>query len=84
MNAEETEIRRHANGSIDIEYYVNKCHRMRSQRAHSMIGRFAGLARALVRALLTRRRPAGDGQVASTPRRKTDTRTRRQMLRRAA
>ncbi len=84
MNTEESDIRRHANGSIDIEYYVNKSHRMRSQRAHRMIGRFAGFARTLVHALLTRKRPAGNGQVEPTPRRKTDTPTRRKTFRRAA
>ncbi|MDH3231636.1 MAG: hypothetical protein OEN55_17745 [Alphaproteobacteria bacterium] len=84
MHTEEAEIRRHANGSIDIGYYVNMSHRMRSLRAHRMIGRFAGLARTLVRALFARERGEGTGQVGPTSRQKSRTPEQRKELHKAA
>jgi hypothetical protein len=40
MQYREPEIRRHRNGSIDIDHYIRRCHRRRSLAAHKAIGRF--------------------------------------------
>lgn len=48
MKTSETEIRRHANGSIDTDYYVRHCHRQRSLAAHKAIGRFLIMIFALI------------------------------------
>lgn len=40
MKISETAIRRHADGSIDTDYYVRHCHRQRSLAAHKAIERF--------------------------------------------
>ncbi len=48
MKTSETEIRRHANGSIDTDYYVRHCHRQRSLSAHKAIGRFLVMISALI------------------------------------
>jgi hypothetical protein len=39
MNKNITEIRRRADGSIDITHYVGHCHHQRSLAAHRAIGR---------------------------------------------
>ena len=39
MKTDHTEIRRLANGSIDTDYYIRHCHRMRSLAAHRAIDR---------------------------------------------
>jgi hypothetical protein len=48
MKTSKTEIRRHANGSIDTDYYVRHCHRQRSLAAHKAIGRFLVMISALI------------------------------------
>jgi hypothetical protein len=48
MKTSETEIRRHANGSIDTDYYVRHCRRQRSLAAHKAIGRFLVMIRGLI------------------------------------
>jgi hypothetical protein len=54
MTGNETEIRRHANGSIDIDHYIRHCHRQRSLSAHAAIRRVAKAIAALVARLLVR------------------------------
>ena len=39
MKTDNTEIRRRADGSIDISHYVEHCHHQRSLAAHRAIGR---------------------------------------------
>ena len=48
MKTSETEFRRHANGSIDTNYYVRHCHHQRSLAAHKGIGRFLVMISALI------------------------------------
>ena len=48
MKTSETEIRRHANGSIDTNYYVRHCRRQRSLAAHKAINRFLVMISALI------------------------------------
>jgi len=84
MNAHETEIRRHANGSIDIDHYVRCCHRNRSLAAHQATGRIAAFARTLVGRLFSRgRRTAIEDNPLSSRDGRSAT-TRKQTLRRAA
>ncbi len=47
MASNNAEIRRHADGSIDIAYYVARCHLQRSLAAHRAIARFTDVARRL-------------------------------------
>lgn len=48
MNARDTDIRRHADGSIDIDHYIRHCHRERSRAAHRAIDRTFNMPRRLI------------------------------------
>ena len=54
MNSTNTEIRRRADGSIDITHYVEHCHHQRSLAAHRTIGRTFNAPWALIRKLVLR------------------------------
>jgi len=54
MNTNNTEIRRRADGSIDITHYVEHCHHQRSLAAHRTIGRTFNAPRAPIRQLTLR------------------------------
>ena len=48
MKRNETEIRRHPNGSIDIDHYIRHCHRQRSLATHRAIDRTFNIPRELI------------------------------------
>lgn len=54
MKTETAEIRRLANGSIDIDHYIRRCHRERSLAAHRAIGRTFNMPRELTGAFVRR------------------------------
>ena len=54
MKTDTTEIRRHADGSIDTDHYIRHCHRERSLAAHRAIGRTFNAPRALIQKLAQR------------------------------
>lgn len=54
MKTETTEIRRLANGSIDTDYYIRRCHRERSLAAHRAIGRSFNMPRELIEGFVKR------------------------------
>ncbi|MBD1545319.1 hypothetical protein [Roseibium aggregatum] len=51
MTEHETEIRRLPNGAIDTDFYIRKCHRERSERAHQAVGKLARFSGRCVGAL---------------------------------
>jgi hypothetical protein len=54
MNSTNTEIRRRADGSIDITHYIAQCHHQRSLAAHRTIGRSFNAPWSLIRNLILR------------------------------
>ncbi len=42
-NPSEVDVRRHANGSLDTAYYIQKCHVERSLAAHNGVGAAASI-----------------------------------------
>lgn len=57
MKTGHTEIRRHANGLIDTDYYIRHCHRERSRAAHRAIKRIFRFFRRLIQDLYPRYEP---------------------------
>ena len=84
MNAHETEIRRHANGSIDIDHYIARCHRRRSLAAHAAIARFVATVQALTGTLFARKPVTETDHAAPAPREKTARPERTESLYKAA
>lgn len=63
MTDQNTEIRRNADGSIDTNYYLAHCHRVRSLAAHREIGR----AFAALKSVFATRRRAEEMDVPAAP-----------------
>lgn len=67
MKADHTEIRRLANGSIDTDYYIRHCHRMRSLSAHRAIDRTFNMPRELIQNFFLRWSDRGPARNSPEP-----------------